>query len=202
MVPGWNAHVIGPGVSCFHNLNRLALPTGGTMMVFGLAGGLRSEAQTGRVFQIHSVRNIDGSILEPTASLSVFGIGGSIPSAVVACVNDVVHSPSAKASLAHRTGASLVDMESAHIAQWCLANNWKWCMVRAVLDGPNDTLPPGIMNWCDQNGKLNGWAMLRSVLFHPGLIAALPWLARANRIAGDALRSVLGHPVSILAKSH
>jgi len=200
MVPQWDARVIGPGAFCFDNLDQLGHSPAGALLVIGLAGGLDAEARTGSVFQIRSVQDSNGRLLVPNTSPSEFGITGDIPSAEIACVDHVVSSISAKAELADRTGASLVDMESAHVAGWCEAHGWKWCMVRAVLDGPNDSLPPGIGNWCDRNGKLNAWAMVRSLAFNPLTLAKLPWLAKSHRIAGESLRLALGHPEDSLAR--
>lgn len=200
LIPEWDVRVIGPGVFCFDNLDQLGHSPAGAILVIGLAGGLDADAQTGSVFQIRSVRCSNGRLSEPTASLSDFGISVDIPSAAIACVDHVVGSGSAKADLADRTGARLVDMESAHIARWCVINGWKWCMVRAVLDGPNDSLPPGIGNWCGRNGELNAWAMTRSLALCPLAMARLPWMARSLRVAGNSLRMALGRPDPSLAR--
>lgn len=195
-MPEWAPRVIGPGAHCLGALDRLGLSPGGEVLVIGLAGGLDSRALPGMVFQVAAVWDSNGEISKPTADVAGFGIPGKIPPAVIACVNSVVSTPKAKADLAQRTGAGLVDMESAHLAAWCDRNGRKWCMVRVVLDGPEDALPPGIGGWTRGDGELDPWSMLGSLFRHPGAILSLPRLARARRMAGRNLRMALGPPTA------
>lgn len=195
LVPEWGARVIGPSASCIDNLNRLDLPRDGALLLIGLAGGLIPKACLGSVFQIESVKDSQGRTIRPTARTSDFGIAGTIQQAVIACVDQVVATPAEKADLAVRTSASLVDMESAHLARWCDGHGWRWCMVRAVLDGPNDSLPEGIHDWCRSDGKVNPWAVLWAILRNPRTLTVLPLLAKSRGIAGKALRNALGHPL-------
>lgn len=197
IVPEWKPRVIGAGASCVVGLRPLASSECRRILVLGLAGGLTRSATRGTAFRIRSVRNHLGELAFRQPDVGCFGVGPDLAEADVACVDHVAESPLAKAELAQGSGCQLVDMESAHVAGWCQIQGWEWSMIRVVLDGADESLPPGIGNWCRADGGMNYGGMLLSLLFNPGSIVSIPALARSRAVAGRSLRRALGLQVGL-----
>jgi hypothetical protein len=83
---------------------------------------------------------------------------------VIACTRDTLTTPEAKAAWADRTGADLVDRESAAFAAAADRYNWRWTIVRGVSDGPEATLPDNVDTWVDGRGHTRFGAVLRALV--------------------------------------
>jgi hypothetical protein len=188
LVPALGARVIGLGGSCVRGLDKLVPHSSLPILVVGLAGSLSLHCKPGSVHSVGSVVDSSGRTYKPGIHRLLAPL--AVPEVRIACADTLVCSPQAKADLASATGASLVDMESAHIARWCAAHGRSWGMIRAVLDGHDETLPPAMENWCGQDGRLRYHRVLISILANPLLVGKLPWLAQARTKAGAALREV------------
>lgn len=188
LVPGLGAQPIGLGSSCLSGLDQVVSAGNSPILVIGLAGSLTPECKPGDVYSVGSVIDSSGCLFEPSANTP--GLSRAVPSVRIACADALVGTPSAKAALANATSAKLVDMESAHVARWCVARGRSWCMVRAVLDGHDESLPSTMGQWCGPNGRLRIHRVLMSLLSNPLLVGYLPWLARARSRAASALREV------------
>jgi hypothetical protein len=188
LVPALGARVIGLGGSCVRGLDKLVPHSALPILVIGLAGSLSQNCKPGSVYSVNSVVDSSGRIYKPGIHRLLAPL--AVPEVRIACADTLVCSPQAKADLASATGASLVDMESAHIARWCAADRRSWSMIRAVLDGHDETLPPAMENWCGPDGRLRYHRVLISILANPLLVGKLPWLAQARTKAGAALREV------------
>ncbi len=103
----------------------------------------------------------------------------------------VIRSPRAKAALGERTGADLVDTESHHFAPACEAAGLRWAIVRAVSDGPGDTLTRGVETWVDSQGRTKPNAVALACLTRPWIIPSLMRLRASTAAALDAMASRL-----------
>ena len=103
----------------------------------------------------------------------------------------IVTTPAAKAELAARTGADLVDLESAAFADSAVKLGWNWAIVRGVSDGADEFLPDGIEQWVDAAGRTRVAVVALAFLQRPALAPTLWRTACAGRAAmADAARLV------------
>jgi len=84
--------------------------------------------------------------------------------AVVSCPASTLTTPAAKRAWAERSGADLVDLESAAFARIAETRGWKWGIVRGIGDGPDATLPGEIGTWVDGRGRSRPGRVLRAVM--------------------------------------
>jgi len=84
--------------------------------------------------------------------------------AVVSCPPSTLTTPAAKRAWAERSGADLVDLESAAFARIAETWGWKWGIVRGIGDGPDATLPGEIGTWVDGRGRSRPGRVLRAVM--------------------------------------
>ncbi len=82
----------------------------------------------------------------------------------VSCPDRTLTTPEAKRAWAARSGADLVDLESAAFARVADENQWRWAIVRGVSDGPDTTLPADIDTWVDAGGRTRLGRVARAVL--------------------------------------
>ncbi len=82
----------------------------------------------------------------------------------MSCPASTLTTPAAKRAWADRSGADLVDLESAAFARIATTNGWDWGIVRGVSDGPDTTLPGDIDTWVDGRGRPRPGRVLRAVL--------------------------------------
>ena len=89
----------------------LPLPDG-RLVSFGFAGGLEPRLQPGTLVTATRVVDAEGRTLWDGPALE---LGDAVP-AVVCAIDEVANEPEARRSLATRSGASVVDMESGVLA--------------------------------------------------------------------------------------
>jgi hypothetical protein len=149
-------HRCGPGAD---SLRRWAEghTAGGTVILCGLAGSLRDEYPARRAYVPAAVLTEEGRRLEPVLRR---GAGGPI---VVSSAQTVTSSV-VKRDWARRSGADLVDRESAAFAALAVERRWRWSVVRAVSDGPDHDLPGDIDEWVDDDGCVRYGPVLRAIL--------------------------------------
>jgi hypothetical protein len=87
----------------------------------------------------------------------------------------------AKLDLAARTGADLVDLESAAFARAATAAGWRWLIVRGVSDELNDRLPPSLQSWVGHDGQAKWRSVVAGVIRRPTAIPALRRLQRSGQ---------------------
>ncbi|HEY6235571.1 MAG TPA: hypothetical protein VIW69_10760, partial [Candidatus Elarobacter sp.] len=124
-----------------------------TVIVLGLCGALRT-LRAGDVA-------IYGRVVDPPRTVAldealVGALKGLLPGAAVvsACTAErVVTLAAARAVLAQRFDADVVDMEAAHLAETLGARGVRFAMVRVVSDDPARDLPP-IDGAIDAAGRL------------------------------------------------
>jgi hypothetical protein len=94
---------------------------------------------------------------------------------------------SEKAALAERTGADLIDLESAAFAAAASSRGWRWGIVRGVSDTAHSDLPPDVGLWIDRLGRLRWAALLVAIARRPVLAG---FLLRLGRHARQAMKAV------------
>lgn len=116
----------------------------------GLAGALSSAIRPGSLILPHEVRSPEqpaGPGLHPaptllaTARAAVGGSRISTSTGILLTVDQPIHRPRDKSSLAKTTGAIAVDMESAEILRVAAANQVPALVLRGISDGARDSLP-------------------------------------------------------------
>lgn len=121
------------------------------------------------------------------------------PAATLLAVDRLIDQPSEKRALHARTGASLVDMESHALAEWCERRGWPWAVARGVSDGPDHRVPGIVLSWLNPDGTSRAgkaaadlairpwlWGQITTLVRHTGRATALAG-AQAARLAQAAL---------------
>ena len=125
------------------------------MFLCGLAGALSDTFAVGTACPVATVV-VDDQEIRPSITESA--------GAVVSCPARTLTTPAAKRAWADRSGADLVDLESAAFARIAADKGWDWGIVRGVSDGPDTTLPGGIDTWVDGRGRPRPGRVLLAVL--------------------------------------
>jgi adenosylhomocysteine nucleosidase len=109
----------------------------------------------------------------------------------LATVEEVVDTPTAKAALAHRTGAIAVDMESAVILAVARERGLAAIVVRGVSDTADQSLPPGLARLVDAGGQTRPARAAALVLRRPALLGQAWALRRGILLALTAVAVVI-----------
>lgn len=185
----------GPGGARAGAAARAAIASGATALLsWGIAGGLEPQLQAGTVLVPKRVVVPGGErfVVDPLwrdALATALGAAFAVHDGDLLSVDDVLYSPSAKASAAERTGSVAVDMESAAIAQAAAAADVPFAAVRVVADSLRDPLPPNVDLWVDSAGRQRVAPVLGAAL-RPAHWPVLAALARRYRIARRTLAAV------------
>jgi hypothetical protein len=172
------------------------LDAGATGLVsFGFAGGLDPELAPGTLLLPHVVLpaaaeaiRVDGSW--HAAVHAVLGGMGCATGAMLA-VDAVVGSRTGKQALRARSGAAAVDLESGLLAQAAARIGLPFLVLRVVLDGADDDLPPRPGTLVDASGAARPLSVGSTLLDSP--LAFLRLLARyrqASRALARGLAAV------------
>ncbi|HEX4592181.1 MAG TPA: hypothetical protein VH120_19765 [Gemmataceae bacterium] len=115
---------------------------------------------------------------------------GDLPVGRMVTVAELAGRPSAKRSLARQTGAVMVDMESAAIAELCQEKRVPCAVVRAISDTADTAMSPRLVALLS-GGRVALWRVLAALVRSPGLAVELWRLARDTRIAAQRLAEAL-----------
>ena len=170
----------GPGAERVRRWASGRTPSGAVFLC-GLAGALSDRFVVGTACAVAAVLGEDGQT-RPSITESA--------GAVVSCPASTLTTPAAKRAWAERSGADLVDLESAAFARIAATNGWDWGIVRGVSDGPDTTLPGDIDTWVDGRGRPRPGRVLRAVLGGRVGVGRLARL-RADGIAAMAAAAVV-----------
>jgi adenosylhomocysteine nucleosidase len=189
---------LGPGAACLPRLAPAlsALDPAGVLVV-GLAGGCAPDLRPGDLVIGEAVGPaLDGAWLAPDRGLAArtraaLGAAGlTHRSGRILTVPRLAASPEAKAECWQRHGALAVDMESAHVLAWAREAGLPALALRAVADGPRESLPPALLEALDPAGRVRPLAVL-AWLARPGPVGAAWRLWRRSRRALDQLARAL-----------
>ncbi|MDX2114554.1 MAG: hypothetical protein SFZ24_02890 [Planctomycetota bacterium] len=186
----------GPGAGAVRRGVEEALRAGAPplLVLFGLAGGLRSGLTAPRIGRVmdKDARSWDAPLVAP----------GSGPAACVIGVDEPVTDRDRKKRMAEAYGADLVDCESHAFAEACAAAGVRWAVVRGVSDGPEVTLPAHAQEWVDAEGRTRVGRVFLACLLSPGVLPAVVQLGLrskpALREARARLLEVLNHAASTI----
>lgn len=160
------------------------------LILVGLAGSLRADIATGTAYWVAKVIDDDGHEWKPTFKGRDEETSGGRDLTIVSTQQAVTES-AAKRRLAQRTGADLVDMESAAFAAAASQIQRPWAVVRGVSDGVEDSLPDDIEDWIDERGRTKTAAVISAIVRRPALLGAVRRLRAQSAAAMDAAAQVI-----------
>ncbi len=170
-----------------------AIGPGAFAVVVGLCGSL-GAARVGDVVAYERIVDPSGTIAVDAAALArVDGLLPGTARATAWTAERVVTEAAERATIAARTGATVVDMEAAPLARALSARGVGFAMVRVVSDDPRFDLPP-IGDALDPSGSIRPLALATAFARRP--VAA----ARFVRDVQASLR-VLGSVAAALGAS-
>ncbi|MCH8152972.1 MAG: hypothetical protein IH830_11450 [Planctomycetes bacterium] len=167
----------------------LVAPATQPVILAGLAGSLRKTYMTRSAHLISTVIGDDGRRWAPSFGSPLQMTNRS--ASIIASSPTTLTTPIAKRAFADRSGADLVDRESAAFAEAATQRGWRWAIVRGVSDGLQETLPPQIDDWIDQTGRAKASAVLGGILRHPGVVRDIGRLRRDGLAAMQAVAKLI-----------
>lgn len=171
---------------CRAEARRLAAAGPDLLVSFGLAGGLVAHRRPGELVLPRAVVTPEGDRWTVDAAWRdalAAHLRAACDEPVTASVDAPVTTPSAKRDLAARTGAPIVDMESAVLARAAAEHGLPMIVVRAVCDPVGRTVPAVMRTLTDGAGRLR-------VSRLPALGLHLPTVLGLARDSGRAMRSL------------
>ncbi|MHC5005251.1 MAG: phosphorylase family protein [Planctomycetota bacterium] len=164
---------------------RSSVEPGRVVVLAGLAGGLGTAQSAGSAWVVDA---IDGG---PAPSWPE-DAGDEAVRASTVSVEHPATSPAGKRRLRERTGADLVDMESAAFGRIAHDAGWRWGIVRGVSDDADTTLPGCIDTWIDDRGRSRLLACALALARRPALLPIARRLQRDGAAALDEVAALLG----------
>ncbi|MGC9328204.1 MAG: hypothetical protein ACP5I1_11260, partial [Candidatus Hinthialibacter sp.] len=156
----------------------------------GFAGGLAAHLSSGDCLIGHNVMTDDGE----TFAFDDFWEGKKsflVSSDWLYCSRQAIISAEQKTRLRQTTGASLVDMESAAVAEHARMRREPFVWIRGVSDAAGDDVPPEIMQCFSHTGFPSTLSALKILLAQPALLPAFLKLARRGRLCASNLPDVV-----------
>jgi hopanoid-associated phosphorylase len=146
------------------------------LISFGVAGGIDPSVKRGATIIADEVIGA-GARRWSTNRAWRDEISALLPDAIVgsvAAADEPVVTPREKAELLARTGARIVDNESAATAEFAAAHGLPFVVLRVVLDDADTALPPAALVALTKTGGTNfariAASMLKNPRQHPALI--------------------------------
>jgi adenosylhomocysteine nucleosidase len=153
----------------------------------GFAGALSPNLHVGDVLLASEVVEPDDGLHWRTAVPAELG---DLPVGRLVTVKQLAGRPAAKRSLARQTGAVMVDMESAAIAEACQERRVPCAVVRAISDELDTELSHRLVALLS-GGRASPLRVLAAVARSPRLAVELWRLARDTRLAARGLADAL-----------
>ncbi|MBX3407636.1 MAG: hypothetical protein KF869_12830 [Phycisphaeraceae bacterium] len=149
----------------------------GSGALYVLAGACGGLAATADVPPVARVIDEHGGVWRPCSAPD----GGA--GVTLIGVDRIVATPAEKQSLAERTGAAIVDMETHAFAAECEHRGAAWSVVRGVSDTPEETLPPEVLGWVRPDGGTRAVRAAIDLARRPSLVPHIVGVVRrANRV--------------------
>jgi len=120
----------------------------GALIATGFCGGLDPALRPGEIAIADEIEDAGGRIpidprLVERAEAAARRTGRAYAIGRFACAERIAAAPDEKRTLAERTGAIAVDLESGPLARWAAGRRVPFVVVRAVLDRRDERLPFG-----------------------------------------------------------
>jgi hypothetical protein len=167
----YQLQVVGPGAKRMPaDLDR-DRPSG--IILAGIGGGLDPSLRCGDV------------VIDETSDLKTVALpyrrGG------IYTADRIIATPQQKREVLEKTGAIVVDMETAIVRERAKQLGVPFLGVRVVGDGAGDTLNPIVLTLIDENGHTKLGAVAMALTRHPTLLRDLLQLRRTAKIALQSL---------------
>ncbi len=172
----------GPGASAARQCVQSSTITDEPIILAGLAGALREDISKGSAYVVTSVMDDAGHSWRPTG-IAKGDIPGPSGPTIISTVHTITTTQD-KRALAQRSGADLVDLESAAFAEAASAAGRRWAIVRGVSDGLHDALPEDIDEWVDEQGRTRTSAVIAAILRRPALVGEV------RRLRADSIEAM------------
>lgn len=194
---------VGPGAvarwfACAHLAKPHASPPGRRVILAGLAGALDHTILAGTSRIISRVRGVGADQSRESASSYCPPLQGDF-GVTLASLDRACCSVAEKSALALRTGAALVDLESASFASCATRAQWNWGIVRGVSDGADEPIEAWTSSLLLPCGSISIPALLRALASNPARIATLLLLSRSS---SNALKHVASDIDALLRARH
>lgn len=132
-----------------------------------------------------------GEVLDPEGGRFAIEAGPSRPDGVrsgrLLTVDQIIRTAAEKAALRERTGADLVDMESAAVASACADRGVPFRSIRVISDEAGIDLPPEVVQLMTRSGSYRVGAALRAFWHRPSSVKDLWALYEHAQEAADRL---------------
>jgi hopanoid-associated phosphorylase len=178
---GW-----GPGL--ISTLENGLAPGCRGIISFGIAGGL-DPALTPGTLVVATTVNGPGERFATDEQWSQ-SLRRTLPNALAAPLlglDDAAADPAKKVQFFHETGAVAVDMESHTAASVAVQHGLPFVALRAIADPASRHVPTSAIAGLRPDGRTDVTGVLKSLLHHPGDLAALIHVARDTAMAQSAL---------------
>ncbi len=169
------------------------------LVSFGFAGGLLPELAQGTLVIGDRVISEDPTLPAYSADCGVVeqllkaakAEGLPVRRGTVVTVERLVPDGRSKTALAHSTGASVVDMETAGIAEVAHVAGLAWVAVRAIVDTVDERLPAESLTMLRPDGGIAARQLVGRVWRSPMIIGDFLWLAQRTALARRRLSRLL-----------
>lgn len=185
----------GNAVNAYGGAIQLIANGARALLSFGVAGGLDPKLSPGTLVLARTVIGPKGTRYECDANwrgMVCSDARGRIDftDGAIAGSDSPVLGPIGKAKLFRGSGAVAVDMESHAVARAAKEKNVPFLALRAIADPAGRDVPEWVMIGIDKAGRTRIAPVLAKLLFRPWEIPRLLELAKDQRTALSALRSV------------
>ncbi len=184
----------GPGALAARQGVESSAITDGPIILAGLAGALRADISNGSAYVPTRVIDDAAHSWRPTG-LAEGNLPGPSGPTIISTVHTITTTPD-KHALAERSGADLVDLESAAFAEAASAAGRRWAIVRGVSDSLHDMLPEDIDEWVDAQGRTRTSAVIAAILRRPALVGEVRRLRADSIEAMNAVAEVIDSMLS------
>lgn len=158
----------------------------------GFCGSLQASLHSTDLILATEVLHLEGTAWQTTWPADVPAACPQIQPARLVSIPSPVTSREAKMTLARRSGAAAVDMESAAAARICSEHGVPFGCLRAVSDDVDTPLSAELLE-CVPGGRVSASRLSRLLLRHPRVTKDLWLLARTTRGASQRLAVALNH---------
>ena len=178
-VSGALVEISGPGPdNAAAAAERLLARGAGALMAWGTAGALVPGFSAGALLITAEVRDNEEQTPRqesaPLAEALAIACAKLSPARGLLCtVSRPLCQRSEKAELAQRTGALMVDMESAAVATIAQRAMRPFAAVRAVVDPFDFEIPPAALAGMGADGSSSPWPVLVGLMRNPGQLISL-----------------------------
>lgn len=152
------------------------------VLTCGFAGGLNPALKLGTV--VFEIQNLNSEIQNGLLA------AGAKP-AIFFCADRIATTVSEKTALRQKTGADVVEMESAAVQAVCVERGIPCVTVRVISDKADEDLPLDFNALAKADQSLHFGKLFLAILRSPGKIGALMRLQRKTSYAAQRLAAVL-----------